>query len=339
MANYLKWGFIAIAAVWAAMIGTMVGFAWNMTQMPQKLPELERPPVQNTNISIETQEKMEGYWTVAVFGVDARDGNLEKETRSDMQMVFNINLGTGEMRVVSVYRDTYLKLNKKGRYGKINDAYFLGGPAQAVEALTENLDLSIDDYAAFSWKAVAEAINLLDGIDVDISHEEFRLINGFITETVETTGIGSHHLKKEGMNHLDGVQAVAYARLRKMDTDFKRTERQRKVADLVIQKAREADLGTLNKVASVVLPQISTSIGMKDILPLIKNVRRFHLTSSEGFPYKVKDAMIGEKDCVVPIDMVDSVKHLHQFLFDEEEYQPSDAVKEISKIIKSRVNK
>lgn len=193
MANYLKWGFIAIAAVWAAMIGTMVGFAWNMSQMPQKLPELERPPVQNTNISIETQEKMEGYWTVAVFGVDARDGNLEKETRSDMQMVFNINLGTGEMRVVSVYRDTYLKLNKKGRYGKINDAYFLGGPAQAVEALTENLDLSIDDYAAFSWKAVAEAINLLDGIDVDISHEEFRLINGFITETVETTGIGSHH--------------------------------------------------------------------------------------------------------------------------------------------------
>lgn len=339
MANYLKWGFIAIAAVWAAMIGTMVGFAWNMSQMPQKLPELERPPVQNTNISIETQEKMEGYWTVAVFGVDARDGNLEKETRSDMQMVFNINLGTGEMRVVSVYRDTYLKLNKKGRYGKINDAYFLGGPAQAVEALTENLDLSIDDYAAFSWKAVAEAINLLDGIDVDISHEEFRLINGFITETVETTGIGSHHLKKEGMNHLDGVQAVAYARLRKMDTDFKRTERQRKVADLVIQKAREADLGTLNKVASVVLPQISTSIGMKDILPLIKNVRRFHLTSSEGFPYNVKDAMIGEKDCVVPIDMVDSVKHLHQFLFDEEEYQPSDAVKEISKIIKSRVNK
>jgi LCP family protein required for cell wall assembly len=339
MANYFKWGFIAIAAVWAAMIGTMVGFAWNMSQMPKKLPEMERPPVQNTNISIETQEKMEGYWTVAVFGVDARNGNLEKDTRSDMQMVFNINLGTGEMRVVSVYRDTYLKLNKKGRYGKINDAYFLGGPAQAVGAFSENLDLSIDDYAAFSWKAVAEAINLLDGIDVDISHEEFRLINGFITETVESTGIGSHHLKKEGMNHLDGVQAVAYARLRKMDTDFKRTERQRKVADLVIQKAREADLGTLNKVASVVLPQISTSIGMKDIMPLIKNVRRFHLTASEGFPYKVKDAMIGEKDCVVPIDMVDSVKHLHQFLFDDEAYQPSEAVKEIGKIIKSRVNK
>ncbi|WP_026890871.1 LCP family protein [Lacrimispora aerotolerans] len=340
MAKNLKWGFIAIAAVWAAMIGTMAGFAWNMAHMPQKLPEMDRPPVQNTNISIETQEKMEGYWTVAVFGVDSREGNLKKSTRSDMQMVFNINLGTGEMRVVSVYRDTYLKLDKKGRYGKINDAYFFGGPAQAVEALTENLDLSIDDYAAFSWKAVAEAINILGGIDVDISHEEFRLINGFITETVESTGIGSHHLKKEGLNHLDGVQAVAYARLRKTDTDFKRTERQREVANLVLKKAREADLPTLNRLVSTVLPQISTSIGMKDLLPLIKNVRRFHMTVSEGFPYKVKDAAIGKvKDYVVPIDMVDSVKHLHQFLFDEEDYQPSETVKEIGKLIKSRVNK
>lgn len=340
MANNLKWGFIAIAAVWAAMIGTMAGFAWNMAHMPQKLPEMDRPPVQNTNISIETQEKMEGYWTVAVFGVDSREGNLKKSTRSDMQMVFNINLGTGEMRVVSVYRDTYLKLDKKGRYGKINDAYFFGGPAQAVEALTENLDLSIDDYAAFSWKAVAEAINILGGIDIDISHEEFRLINGFITETVESTGIGSHHLKKEGLNHLDGVQAVAYARLRKTDTDFKRTERQREVANLVLKKAREADLPTLNRLVSTVLPQISTSIGMKDLLPLIKNVRRFHMTESEGFPYKVKDAAIGKvKDYVVPVDMVDSVRHLHQFLFDEEDYEPSETVKEIGKLIKSRVNK
>ena len=339
MANYLKWGFIMIAAVWAALIGVMAGSAWNLSHMPQRMPEIPKPPSQNANISIETQEKMEGYWTVAVFGVDSREGTLEKDTRSDMQMVFNINLETGEIRVVSVYRDTYLRLNQKGRYGKINDAYFLGGPAQAVEALTENLDLSIDDYAAFSWKAVADAINILGGIDVDISREEFRVINGFITETVKSTGIGSHQLKKQGMNHLDGVQAVAYARLRKMDTDFKRTERQREVADLMLKKAREADLGTLNKLVTTVLPQISTSIGMKDMLPLMKNIKRFHLSGTEGFPSKLKDAIIGKKDCVVPIDMEANVKRLHQFLFDEEDYQPSETVKEIGRQIKIRSNK
>ena len=339
MTKYLKWGFVVIAAVWAALIGTMIGYAWNSTHIPQPVKTAQQPPAQNTNISIETQEKMEGYWTVAVFGVDSREGTLGKETRSDMQMVFNVNLETGEIRVVSIYRDTFLKLNQKGRYGKINDAYFLGGPGQAVDALTENLDLSIDDYASFSWKSVADAINILGGIDVDISHEEFRLINGFITETVESTGVGSHHLKKEGLNHLDGVQAVAYARLRKMDTDFKRTERQREVVDLVLQKARKADLGTLNRLVTTVLPQTSTSIGLKDLFPLVKNINQFHLSGTEGFPSKLKDAVIKKQDCVVPVDLDTNVKHLHQFLFDEEDYEPSETVKEISRQIKIQTGK
>jgi len=305
--------------------------------MPQKLPEVEMPKIQNTNISIDTQEKMEGYWTVAVFGVDSRDGTLGKGTRSDMQMLFNINLGTGEIRAVSVYRDTYLKVNDNGRFDKINEAYFSGGPAQALEALTDNLDINIDDYASFTWKAVADAINILGGIDVDISHDEFRLINGFITETVESTGVGSHHLKKEGPNHLDGVQAVAYARLRKMDTDFKRTERQREVANLALKKAREADLPTLNRLANAILPQISTSIGMKDIIPIMKNMKRFHLTENQGFPTKMIDAKINKRDCVIPVTLEENVRLLHQFLFDEDQYEPSELVKKTSRQIQVNV--
>ncbi len=334
--QHLKWGLIMIAAVWAALIGTMLGYAWNIMHMPNA-PKVQMPQLQNTNISIETQEKMEGYWTVAVFGVDSREGTLGKGTRSDMQMILNVDLGTGEIRIVSVYRDTYLRIDDKERYDKINEAYFRGGPKQAIEALKDNLDLTIDDYASFSWKAVADAINLLGGIDVDISHEEFRVINGFITETVESTGVGSHHLKKEGPNHLDGVQAVAYARLRKMDTDFKRTERQREVVDLALKKAREADAATLSKVAAAVFPQISTSVGMKDILPLMKNIKRFHMTDTEGFPSKLKDVMIGKRDCVVPVTLESNVIRLHQFLFDEENYEPSDTVKEISRQIELRI--
>ncbi|WP_395547386.1 MULTISPECIES: LCP family protein [unclassified Lacrimispora] len=334
--QHLKWGLIMIAAVWAALIGTMLGYAWNIMHMPNA-PKVQMPQLQNTNISIETQEKMEGFWTVAVFGVDSREGTLGKGTRSDMQMILNVDLGTGEIRIVSVYRDTYLRIDDKERYDKINEAYFRGGPKQAIEALKDNLDLTIDDYASFSWKAVADAINLLGGIDVDISHEEFRVINGFITETVESTGVGSHHLKKEGPNHLDGVQAVAYARLRKMDTDFKRTERQREVVDLALKKAREADAATLSKVAAAVFPQISTSVGMKDILPLMKNIKRFHMTDTEGFPSKLKDVMIGKRDCVVPVTLESNVIRLHQFLFDDEIYEPSDTVKEISRQIELRI--
>lgn len=337
MSKYLKCGLMIIAAVWAALIGNMIGYAWNFIHIPETVPKIEMPQMQNKNISIETQEKLEGYWTVAVFGVDSRYGVLGRDTRSDMQMLCNINLETGEIRIVSVYRDTYLKISEKEHYDKINEAYFKGGPKQAIEALTENLDITIDNYASFSWKAVADAINILGGIDVDISHDEFRVINGFITETVKSTGVGSHQLKKAGLNHLDGVQAVAYARLRKMDSDFKRTERQRKVANLVLKKARQSDVSTLRQLASAVLPQISTSITMKDLLPLIKNIKRFHLTETEGFPFKLRDARIGKKDCLVPVTLERNVIKLHEFLFDEENYKPSYQVKETSRQIRLRV--
>lgn len=343
MKNFLRWGLIGGAVIWAAIIGTMFGYIWNVRHAVKSVPKVEIQEIQNTNLSVETQEKMKGYWTVALFGVDSREGDLGKGTRSDMQMILNINLDTGDIRVVSVYRDTYLKIGEKDKYDKINQAYFFGGPVRAVESLNNNLDLSIDSYVSFTWKSVADAINLLGGIDVDISEAEFKVINGFITETVKSTGVGSHHLKKAGLNHLDGVQAVAYARLRKMDTDFKRTERQREVADLALAKAREADLSTLIQMVSAVLPQTSTNITIKDLFPLIKNVKMFHLSAAAGFPFDLRDAMVGKKDCVIPTNMADNVKKLHQFLFDEEDYEPSDEVKEVSRQIelhsKNKTNK
>lgn len=336
MVRYLKWGLTLIAAVWAAMLGNMLGYAWNLKHPPEMAPIKEAPQSSNENLSVETQEKMEGYWTVAIYGLDSREGTLGKGTRSDMQMVLNVNLGSGDIRLVSVYRDTYLKIDEN-RYDKINQAYFYGGPGQANRAFNENLDLNIDDYAAFGWKAVADAINLLGGIDVEISPEEFRVINGFITETVESTGVGSHHLKEAGLNHLDGVQAVAYARLRKMDTDFQRTVRQQRVVELALKKAREADAATLRSVVYAVLPQISTSIGLKDVLPLMKNSEKFHLAETEGFPFQLTDAMIGKKDCVIPVTLEENVKELHKFLFHEENYEPSENVKEISRQIQQKI--
>ena len=216
----------------------------------------------------------DGYWTIAVFGVDSRDGNLEKGALSDVEMICNIDKKTGEIQLVSVYRDTYLKIDSDGTYHKINEAYLKGGHEQAVSALEENLDLKFDNYATFNWKAVADAINILGGIDLELSDAEFAYINSFITETVESTGIPSQHLEHAGMNHLDGVQAVAYARLRLMDTDFNRTARQRKVITLAMEKAKTASFSELNNILVTVLPQISTDLGIGDLIPLAKNVNK-----------------------------------------------------------------
>ena len=153
-------------------------------------------------------------------------------------MICNINKATGEIQLVSVFRDTYLKISPDGEYHKINELT-LRRSKSAVNALEENLDLQIDSYATFNWKAVADAINILGGIDLELSKAEFYYINSFITETVKATGVASKHLTHAGMNHLDGVQAVAYGRLRLMDTDFARTERQRKVIELAFEKAKK----------------------------------------------------------------------------------------------------
>lgn len=271
-----------------------------------------------------------GFWTIAIFGVDSRNGNLEKGALSDVEMLCVIDRKTGEIKLVSVFRDTYMEINSDGTFHKINEAYSKGGHEQALTALERNLDLQIDDYATFNWRAVADAITLLGGIDLEISESEFKYINGFITETVESTGHGSYHLEHPGMNHLDGVQAVAYARLRLMDTDYNRTARQRLVIQLALNKAKEADFKTLTTVIQAVLPQLSTSIGIDDILPLARNIRKYHISETGGFPFSRGETHIGKKDCVIPLTLESNVSQLHAFLYGTENYQPSATVRQIS---------
>ena len=176
----------------------------------QKIPDADIKEIKNDNLKEETEEKMGGYWTVAIFGVDSRDGNLGRGTNADTQMVLTVKRDSGEIRLASVYRDTLLMSNvAEGKCRKINSSYAEGGPEQAVTALNENLDLDIMDYVSFSWSAAADAVNLLGGIDMDITKAEYAYINSFITETVERTGIPSVHLTGPGLTHLDGVQALS----------------------------------------------------------------------------------------------------------------------------------
>ncbi len=300
---------------------------WNLIQRPE-FNELE---IKNNDLDIDTVEKMKGYWTIAVFGVDSRDKALTKSTNADVNLICNVNMDTGEIKLVSVYRDSYLNISKNGTYNKINQAYFMGGPEQAVAALNRNLDLDITDYMTFNWKAVADAINVLGGVDVEISKAEFYYINSFITETVKVTGVGSYHLKSAGMNHLDGVQAVAYGRLRLMDTDYARTERQRKIIMLAFEKAKKANFETLNAVLGTVFPQVATSINVNDIFNSLKIINRYHIGETTGFPQARGDANMGKRGaCVIPQTLESNVVKLHEFLFGEENYTPSETVRNIS---------
>lgn len=277
-----------------------------------------------------------GYYTVAVFGVDSRDGNVGKGALSDVNIIARVDRASGEIKLVSIYRDTYAMISEDGDYHKFNEAYFRGGPEQAVWALEHNTDVKVDDYATFNWKAIVDAINILGGIDLEISDAEFKYINAYITETVNSTGVGSVQLEHAGMNHLDGVQAVAYARLRYMDNDYVRTERQRKVVSLALEKAKQADFATLNNILVTVLPQISTSIGIDDLLPFARNIDKYYLGDTAGFPFDKQAADIGKLDCVVPVTWESNDTALHEFLYPRTPYTPSALVHEISEHVISK---
>ncbi len=271
-----------------------------------------------------------GYYTVAVFGLDSRNGNVSKEALSDVNVIARFDMASGEIKLVSLYRDTYSQISADGAFHKLNEAYFKGGPEQAVWAVEHNTDVKVDDYAAFNWKAIVDAINILGGIDLEITDAEFRYINAFITETVNSTGVGSYQLEHAGMNHLDGVQAVAYARLRLMDTDFNRTERQRKVVKLAFEKAKAADFLTLNNILVTVMPQISTSVTVDDMLPFARNIHHFYIGETAGFPFDKKLADVGKLDCVIPVTLESNAVALHSFLYPDKAYEPSETLKKIS---------
>jgi len=302
----------------------------NMDQVDFKVPEVE-----NVNITEEKREQMEkGFMTVAVFGVDSRDNSLGKGNQSDVIMIANLNRENGEIKLVSVYRDTYLNVSDKNTYNKINAAYASGGPEAAVKAINKNLDLNITHYATFNWKAVATVINILGGVEIDISPSEFYYINAFITETVKGTGIGSVQLKAPGVHNLDGVQAVAYGRLRLMDSDFARTERQRIILTKAFEKLKSSDLTTLNSVVGHVMEMSATNIKWEELLTLATGISKYHLGETTGFPAARGDAKIkigsNKLSCVIPQTLESNVISLHNFLFGEENYEPSAKVKEIS---------
>lgn len=309
-------------------------FARRISLMPR--PDVDKKNVINDDLQVEDLEKMKGYWMIAVFGVDSRNGSVGAGNQSDVNMICCINQDTGEIRLVSVFRDTYLNTNDEGRYSKFNEAYARGGPEQALKFLNKNLDLNITDYITFSWRAVAEGINILGGVDLEISKAEFRFINGFITETVKGTNLGSTQLKSAGMNHLDGVQAVAYGRLRLMDTDFARTERQRKIIELAFAKAKQADYPTLNNILVTVLPQVSHNLDFVDLTNVALSISKYHIGETAGFPFARTNLVIpGKGDCVIPQTLESNVSELHTFLFGDDGYQPTETVKQLSNKISS----
>ena len=294
-----------------------------------------------TNVVVE-EEKGEKYRTIALFGLDSTIGELIKNTRSDTIMIASLNDETKEVRIMSVYRDTYLNLSND-TYNKCNSAYAKGGAKQAINMLNMNLDLAITDFVAVGFKGVKDAVDAVGGIYIDISAAELEHINNYqisIAENLKTTYVP---ITKTGYQKVDGLQATAYCRIRHSDNDFKRTERQREVLTAVLEEAKKLEIATLTKIVKNVVGDFYTSIDIDEIIDLVSDLSSYTLVDAGGFPMKeyLVTGSLGQGvgDSVVCTDLEAAVSELHRIFFDEEDYEPSETVKEISDVIYKNTSK
>ena len=337
-----KLGIILIIEV-LVLLALVIGYGiWYVND---KLNKIERPDdgiTEKIDVSDAATDVMqEEYKTIALFGVDTRDSvdmTKKNAARSDAIIIACINNETKKVKLCSVYRDCFLETaSPDSTTRKVTEAYYYGGPTGAVETLNKNLDLNITDYVTVDFKALANAIDALGGVTINVKSQEINNLNHNLEEQNEVvSGMYSEGVWSAGEQVLNGAQAVAYARIRKVgNNDFERTQRQRAVIAAMIAKAKESDLKTINNVINEVFPQIATNMTNKQLISLAADVFDYELDENTGFPLAHTTPTLGSKgSVVVPADLLSNVKYLHTFLYpDDEEYTPSSEVQRISAAI------
>ena len=309
--------------------------AW--TFINGKLGQLktETIDINNIGISDEVREELQDYRNIALLGIDSRADDYGTGNRSDCIIIASLNQKTGNIKLISVYRDTYVYVMENGtkRLDKITHAYSYGKAENALKSLNEALDLNIKEYVTVNFDAVVAAVDALGGVTIDIDSSELNYINDYIDATSQSSGIKSKHISKTGRQTVDGVQAVAYSRIRYTSGgDYKRTERMRTVVEAMMKKAKTLSIGQLNSFANTILPRISTNITSGDILGLIPSLASMSVDESIGWPYETKGITL-DRWYGIPVTLESNVKKLHQEAFEQADYEPSETVKEMSNAI------
>ena len=302
-----------------------------------KIGKMQKENIDTTAVGIneETKQELKGYRNIALLGIDSRADDYGLGNRSDCIIIASINQETNEVKLISVYRDTYVYVTESGkeRLDKITHAYSYGGAQNTLKSLNEALDLNITEFVTVNFDAVIAAVDSLGGVYIDIDSSEVNYINDYIDATSESSGVKSSHITHAGNQKLDGVQAVSYSRVRyTAGGDYKRTERMRTVVEAMLSKAKTLGIGQLNSFADTILPKIRTNISSSEIWGLVPKLASFKVTGSLGWPYETKGVTL-DRWYGVPVTLQSNVEKLHKEAFGQDDYEASDTVKGMSSAI------
>lgn len=302
-----------------------------------KIGKMQKENIDTTAVGIneETKQELKGYRNIALLGIDSRADDYGLGNRSDCMIIASINQETNAVKLISVYRDTYVYVTENGtkRLDKITHAYSYGGAQNTLKSLNEAMDLNITEFVTVNFDAVIAAVDSLGGVYIDIDESEIKYVNDYIDATSESSRVKSSHITHSGRQKLDGVQAVSYTRVRyTAGGDYKRTERMRTVVEAMLSKAKTLNVGQLNSFADTILPKIRTNISTSEIWGLIPKLASFKVTESIGWPYDTKGITL-DRWYGVPVTLQSNVERLHKEAFEQEDYEASDTVKEMSAAI------
>ena len=325
---------IVLIIILLLLVGSAFMYFKSMIDKTQKVDIGE-----DLGISRNTAESLKKYRNIAIFGVDSRSDDYGKGNRSDCIIIASINNDTGKIKLVSVYRDTYVKIDGHG-LDKITHAYSYGEAPLAIKTLNTNLDLNIEEFATVNFDSVAEAVDQLGGVPITVTDEEAKYLNMYIVETSKVTGKKADNIPGAGTYNMNGVQAVSFSRIRyTAGADYKRTERMRTVLEAMLNKLKTKNVAEINSFANVMLPKIYTNIGLGDVISLVPSfislvpsLSKFSIDSSVGWPYNTK-GWTSDRYYGVPITLESNVLQLHKEVFDEPDYVVPDSVKTISNSI------
>ena len=319
MKKYLisnKGGFLKGLGIFLLIILILLGLALGIGYaiLTDKLSNMDYVEIDESSIHVNSgvDENLKDYRNIVLLGVDSQDGSFSN-TRSDCIIIVSINKKTNDVNLTSVYRDTYVQIDGHG-LDKITHAYAYGGPELAMSTLNKNLDLNITEFVTVNFETVKTVVDSIGGVTIKVTDAEATQISG---------------LSSGGTYTLNGEHALAYSRIRKIDSDYQRTERMRTVIEAVFDKVKTLGVSELSNFVDTILPLISTNLSSNEIISMLPAVPFYSIKNSEGWPYEVRgistDAWYG-----VPVTLESNVKELHAELFGNDDYTPTETVQEIS---------
>ncbi len=286
------------------------------------IDKITRTPLDTSNLGI-TSSDYDGYKNIALLGLDTRED--DKTGRSDANVVVTIDKTHGKIKLTSIARDSYVEIEGHGK-DKLTHAYAYGKSQLAVKTLNQNFGLEITDYVTMNFFELAHVIDYLGGIEIEVDEKELPELNKIIRKT-DFGDTPNPRVGRPGLQTLTGTQAVCYARIRKIDGDIERGNRQKEVLSAMFAKAKQTSIFKLPKLASLIFEECETSLSTGDIMSIgiwaVLTSPEFEELSIPNDNVKGSGQMISGKWCYT-FDIEAARKEIKDFIFEENYYSPEN---------------